>query len=235
MYHLMTISRLVIVGDVHGCPNELDLLLKTVGYGASDQLVHVGDLVSKGPSSTQAVARMRSLGAIGVRGNHDQRVLDWHAAFKAGAELPPLKPQHQRVVAELQEEDWAYLAAQPLYRRLDVPGGQPIILVHAGVLPGVPLEQQKPRDLLTIRSVRPDGTGSSKIADGEPWAPLYQGPEEIVFGHDAIRGMQHTPFALGLDTGCCYGRELSCYLLPERRIVSVRASRTYRDPFNKPD
>ncbi len=231
----MTISRLVIVGDVHGCAEELSTLLRTIGFGRGDRLVHVGDLVSKGPDSHGAVALMRENGALGVRGNHDQRVLDWHAAEAAGQPLPPLKPQHQRVVAKLVPDDWAYLASMPLFLRLEDPEGRPMIVVHAGVVPGTPLEAQQPRDLLTIRSLRPDGTGSSRLNEGDAWAPHYLGPEELVFGHDAIRGIQHTPFALGLDSGCCYGRELSCYLLPERRIVSVRAKRTYRDPFNKPD
>jgi Calcineurin-like phosphoesterase len=231
----MGTSRWIIVGDVHGCPDELEALLKAVGFGKGDRLVHVGDLVSKGPDSHGAVALAREHRALGVRGNHDARVLSWYHKKQIGEPLPELKPQHQKVVAELVPEDWKYLQSMPLYLRLEVDLPRPVLVVHAGVVPGVTLAQQQEKDLITLRSIRPDGTGSSKIPDGEPWAPLYSGPEEIVFGHDAVRGVQHTPFAIGLDSGCCYGRELSCYLLPERRIVSVRAKKTYRDPYHKPD
>jgi len=231
----MTRSRLVIVGDVHGCPDELEQLLKVVGFGKGDQLVHTGDLVSKGPDSHGSVALARHYNALGVRGNHDQRVLDWRAAQQANQPLPELKPKHKTVVSQLNNSDWAYLASLPFYLRTHAPDGRPLVIVHAGVVPGIPLEEQKTRDLISLRSINADGTGSSKLTDGVPWAPLFTGHEEIIFGHDAVRGMQHTPHALGLDTGCCYGRELSCYLLPERRIVSVHAKRTYRDPWDKPD
>ena len=76
--------------------------------------------------------------------------------------------------------------------------------------------------MLTIRSIKADGTPSKRV-DGEPWASLWPGPELVVFGHDAVRGLQMYEHAVGLDTGCVYGGRLSGYLLPERRLVQVDA------------
>ena len=70
----------IIVGDVHGCLVELDALLRKVRYTHGDRLILVGDLVAKGPDSAGVVARARELGALGVRGNHDERVLSWFRA-----------------------------------------------------------------------------------------------------------------------------------------------------------
>ena len=67
-------------------------------------------------------------------------------------------------------------------------------------------------------------------SEGEPWASLWEGPQHIVFGHDAARGIQIYPFATGLDTGCCYGGELSCVILPEKRYVSVKSHKMYCAP-----
>jgi hypothetical protein len=53
---------------------------------------------------------------------------------------------------------------------------------------------------------------------------------QVVFGHDAVRGLQQTEFTVGLDTGCCYGKALSALVLPERRIVQVRAHQMYASP-----
>lgn len=217
-------DRVIFIGDVHGCAEELELLLKTVSYVPSDRLVLVGDLVAKGPDSRAVVRAVQELGAYAVRGNHDQRVLDYYAAQQRGEALPEMKPQHAQVMSTLDASDFAFLESLPFWLR--VPAYN-VLVVHAGVVPGKPMEQQSPRDLVTMRSLKPDGTASSRMSDGALWASEWHGPEEIVFGHDAIRGLQHHPFAVGLDTGCVYGRELTAYLLPERRLVSVRAKRVY--------
>ena len=98
--------------------------------------------------------------------------------------------------------------------------------MHAGAVPGVPFEKQTREHLTTMRSIDQDGNPTKRI-EGRPWGAVWPGPERIVFGHDAIRGLQRHRFATGLDTGCVYGRRLTALLLPERRLVSVEARRAY--------
>ncbi|KIO28345.1 hypothetical protein M407DRAFT_181716 [Tulasnella calospora MUT 4182] len=70
--------RLIIVGDVHGMDNELGDLLKKVGYSSEhDRLVHLGDVTIKGPHSRRVLSRLASQNVTGVRGNHDQKVIEW--------------------------------------------------------------------------------------------------------------------------------------------------------------
>ncbi|MDB4971724.1 MAG: Bis(5-nucleosyl)-tetraphosphatase [Myxococcaceae bacterium] len=218
--------RHLFIGDVHGCLSELDALLKKLQPRAGDRLVFVGDLVAKGPDSAGVVARVRELGAQCVRGNHDEAVLRVRRAQQQGTELSRVKKTHLNVAAKLQEADWLWLEQLPLFLRfpeLDC------IVVHAGVVPGKPLERQHPDDLMTMRTIRPQGTASPRLEDGQRWAPLYQGPEHVIFGHDAISGLQTEAFATGIDTGCVYGRELTALVVPGNKLVSVPARRVYRE------
>mmetsp|Transcript_21469 Transcript_21469/g.63366 ORF Transcript_21469/g.63366 Transcript_21469/m.63366 type:complete len:163 (+) Transcript_21469:447-935(+) len=110
------------------------------------------------------------------------------------------------------------------------------LVVHAGVVPGVPLVRQRPENLLKMRNIlRRPGMALAAIerdVDGSSaWASAYDGSMgHIVFGHDAKRGLQREAHATGLDTGCCYGKELSALVLPQREVVSVPARRVYEKP-----
>lgn len=219
--------RTLVVGDVHGCGRELDALLERFGWQTGDSLVFVGDLVAKGPDSQGVVRRARELGAMAVRGNHDEVCLRWWRARRDGNDPPTLGSKHMAACKAMEEPEWRWLDALPLHVRLPE---HDVIVVHAGLVPGVPLEQQKPEDLQNMRSIRPDGSATSRIEEGEPWASRWPGPEEVLFGHDAIRGLQRHPHATGLDTGCVYGGRLTGYVLPDRELISVPAERVWSAP-----
>jgi len=216
-----------IVGDVHGCREELEDLLEASGWEGDDQLLLVGDLVAKGPDSRGVIRLLRKLGARAVRGNHDEHCLKWWRARRAGERVPALRPAHQQVVDTLEEEDWEWLADLPLW--IDLPELDALI-VHAGLVPGLPLEEQTPDDLMNMRSILDDGSASRSYEEGTPWAELWPGPRLVVFGHDAVRGLQKRSHALGIDTGCVYGGWLTGLWLPARDLVSVPARDTYTQP-----
>lgn len=209
-------GRVIIVGDIHGCLAELRALLGELRLDASDRLVTVGDLVGKGPDGAGVVRFFRQGGHEAVLGNHDAELLDWRAGRRRGR----LPPSHRRHAKAMSQQDWDWLAALPLWLELPELG---VIVVHAGLVPGVALEDQRPRDLMSMRSLRGDGTASTRVDDGEPWAGRWNGPARVVFGHDALRGLQRWRHAIGLDTGCCYGGRLAALVLPEDRVVFQRA------------
>ncbi len=219
--------RTLFIGDVHGCARELDALLEACGWRPGDRVVLVGDLVAKGPDSAGVVRRARERGFLAVCGNHDEHVLRWHhGRMREGKKL---KPEHRHVLETLTAADWAYLDALPLYLRFPELHA---VAVHGGLVPGVPLEAQQAEHLLTLRSFTPYGEPSKRVDAGVPWASLWKGPELVIFGHDAIRGVQRHPHAVGLDSGCVYGGALTAYVLPEGRFYSVKAERAYLPPLD---
>jgi hypothetical protein len=212
--------RTLIIGDVHGCFDELLAVLARARRTPADRVVLVGDLVAKGPDSLGVIRWARTSGADAVLGNHDAHLLRaLHGEAKVGA-------GHRAIAEKLDADDVAWLEARPLWLRLDHAADRPHLVVHGGLVPGVPLEQQTRDHLLNLRSITTEGEPSKRI-EGAPWASIWRGPEHVVFGHDAVRGLQLQPFATGLDTGCVYGRELTALVLPTGELVSVPALRAY--------
>jgi hypothetical protein len=107
-----------------------------------------------------------------------------------------------------------FIASKFLYAELPE-----AIVVHAGLRPNIPLNEQNPRDLTEIREVE---------TDGRPWYEHYQDKKPVVFGHWVRREPLIRENVIGLDTGCVYGGKLSAYILPEARIATTSARKTYK-------
>lgn len=224
--------RTLIIGDIHGCADEFRQLLYECDYHPDDRVFLVGDLVNKGPRSAEAVALARSIGAVLVRGNHEERLLAIRRRARLGAVL---SNETRAYLASFTPADWAYLENAPLQEvlstrvRHQARTFRTIRIVHAGIDPSRSPRTQDPHVLMNVRTFD-DGVPSPQPF-GTGWATKYMGPDLIVFGHDARRRLQQHPFALGLDTGCCYGGELSCALIErgELHLLSTPARRTYQE------
>lgn len=216
--------RTFVVGDVHGCRQELQDLLTAAGFGQDDRLVLVGDLVAKGPDSQGVVQLARELKALAVLGNHDAHVLKVLDGHLGGS------PHHHEVAKTLTPADVEYLDRLPLW--LDFAELNSLI-VHGGLLLRTPLLEQPRQWAINLRSFDLQGNPSKRVDGGVPWGSRWPGPRFVYFGHDAMRGLQKHRYAWGLDTGCVYGHALSGVWLPEQRLVSVPARKVWHE-FDSP-
>jgi len=234
-------SHILIIGDVHGCASEFRTLVDQVveSLGHRPTIISVGDLVNKGPSSKEAITFARENNILTVRGNHDDDLLEAH--YKVGRFKDGLSDYHHTTLQEVSLEDILWVQNCPF--TISCPWLQ-LIVVHAGLVPGVKLEDQRAEDMFFMRDVVTDPeTGKFKTLeegtdDSRPWAEVWGGPELIVFGHDARRKLQNEKYAIGLDTGCCYGLKLTGVVInaddvTDRHIVSVDAEQMYCDPTAK--
>ena len=170
-----------------------------------DRVVVVGDVFTKGPDAAGVWEVLQKTGAVGVLGNHDAAMLRRPKRF-ASMKLP--------------QAAWDWLARLPLTRQ----EGEWTV-VHAGLNPERGLAGTTRSTAIVVRRW-PDDT-----SDQHPfWWESWRGPERVIYGHDAVRGLQdHRPHTLGLDSGCVYGGMLTGYLVEEDQLVSVPAKAVYRD------
>jgi hypothetical protein len=231
-------GRTVVVGDVHGCAHELTLLLDLVHFGPGDMLYFLGDLLARGPDPKGVLAIARQTGAQGVRGNHDDVLVQWRAAERAGETTPQNMGKKQQKLAErLDDADFDLLESLPLWLDLE---RHEVRLVHAGVIPGLQMEAHPRKALLTMRYLGPE---CEPIEKGGTvlWGTRYVGPPHVVFGHNAQPEPQLHPWATGIDTAAVYGGRLSALVLEadqpvppldQRKsvIYSVPAGARYYEP-----
>eukprot|EP00798_Chlamydomonas_sp_ICE-L_P030215 gene30214-35202_t len=131
-------GRVIVVGDVHGCYDELEQLLEVTKFEPHvDNLILAGDLVNKGPKSKQVLNLMHSLGssAHAVRGNHDDHVLSVYRRWTRTGVVP-----NERLtwVKQLSSEDGALLSQLPFTISVPAYG---LVVVHAMLMPGRSLER----------------------------------------------------------------------------------------------
>ncbi len=180
-------KRLLVISDIHGFADELELLLNRSHYNAArDKLILLGDYVDADNPATwhtlEIVEALTSDGAIALVGNHELRLL----ASKDGRKI-----KHAGWIRQL-----------PPYYVTDN-----LLFVHAGLRPGIPLPDQSIRDLTEIRD---DfiGAPESSIELANIGA--------IIFGHtptyklgSAIGEIWASGNKIGIDTGAKHGGRLT--------------------------
>lgn len=213
-------GRTIVIGDIHGCYDELVSLLEAADFAADDRVVAVGDLIVKGRKNKQVLDLFSSDARFAsVIGNHDLAILNFWRGHVA-----PLKNSQSRTVLELdadKERYITYLSSLPYMIDL---GSHAV--VHAGVRPGIALSQQSRDDLIELRTLGLDRASRSGI----PWYEVYDDEKIILFGHWPSPEPRRGKHAIGLDTGCVYGNRLTGYILETGQFLEAPANEVYDPP-----
>ncbi len=236
-----------IIGDVHGCYDELRQLLGKLGYQRRGNTwahpdrriaVFVGDLADRGPNNVNVwrlVMNMVEAGnALFVVGNHDNKLMRWLMGrpVRAGkgllstmSEIDAL-PKIEQVA--FRERLLAMLRAAPSYLQLD--NGR-LVVSHAGIRDEMIGKLDRHIAAFCLYG---DVAGFEK--DGMPirrdWASERAAQPNrplIVYGHVVVDKPEMVNDTVDVDTGCCYGGTLTAFRYPEREFVSVPAQRAYAE------
>lgn len=226
-----------IIGDLHGCLEELEALLHKLGYvlGRHPQgrtLVFLGDLTDRGPQSLSCYELVCGLvhhhGALAVSGNHDDKLKRYLAGrpiqIRGGLETTVQELQTKPSLYKARLHD--FLASLPTHYLLD--SGR-LVVAHAGLseqLQGKTSERARVFCLYGSTNGRFDDQGFPVRLD---WAQSYQGEAAVVYGHTPIVTPAWVHNTINIDTGCVFGGKLTALRYPERELVSVPALKAY-DP-----
>ena len=231
-----------IIGDIHGCFDELTVLLTKLGYAVDGhrvtppegrKAVFLGDLVDRGPKSPDVLKLVMGMvanhTALCVPGNHDIKFLRYlrgkdvqitHGLADTLAQMAGEAPELRAEVAQFLDN---------LVSHYVLDGGK-LVVAHAGL------------------KAEMQGRGSGRVRDfalfgettGEtdefglpvryPWAESYRGHAAVVYGHTPIPTPEWLNGTVNIDTGCVFGGSLSALRWPERELVSVPALATYAEP-----
>jgi protein phosphatase len=236
-----------IIGDVHGCADELVELMRKLGYsvrleGEGDKrravttapqgrrAFFVGDLVDRGPKSPDVLRIVMDMVAAGqafcVPGNHDDKLLRWLKGreVKIGHGLERTIAQLDGASDAFKARIAAFVEGLPYHAWLE---GGALAIAHAGVR-----ENMLGRNSPNVRSFclfgdtsgRPDENGLPERFD---WAADYHGKTPVVYGHTPVAEPEWLNNTVCIDTGCVFGGKLTALRWPERELVSVPAHETY--------
>ena len=235
-----------IIGDIHGCFDELHELLTNLGYSVEKngdgyavkipegrKPIFLGDLVDRGPKIPAVLklvmGMVESRTALCVPGNHDMKLLQKlrgkdvkiaHGLADSLAQLEAESPEFKHKVTDFIDS---------LISHYVLDDGK-LVVAHAGMK-----EEMQGRGSGAIRSFALFGETTGETDEfGLPvrynWAADYRGKASVVYGHTPVAEPQWLNRTVNIDTGCVFGGRLTALRYPEKEFVSVPAHRTYYAP-----
>jgi protein phosphatase len=241
-----------VIGDVHGCIDELLALLEKLGYEVTlvtkptgepgyavrtpegRKVVFVGDLVDRGPDTPSVLRLAMDMVAAGtalcVPGNHDVKLMrklrgrDVRITHGLAESLEQLG----REGSEFREQVAGFLDGLISHYLLD--GGR-LVVAHAGMK-----GEMQGRASRAVRAFALYGDTTGETDEfGLPvryqWARDYRGGATVVYGHTPVPEPEWLNGTINIDTGCVFGGRLTALRYPELEIVSVPAARVYAEPI----
>ena len=232
-----------IIGDVHGCYDELAMLLGKLGYTVDAEVgmihpdgrkaVFLGDLCDRGPKNIEVLRlvmkMVKSGNALAVPGNHDVKLVKYLIGKKV-----QITHGLDRTIADLEKEDEAFRTEvkeflDGLVSHYVLDDGK-LVVCHAGLK-----EEYIGRGSMKVRDFCLYGEVTGEIDEyGLPvrlnWASDYRGKATVVYGHIPQLEVQAMNGTYCIDTGCVFGGKLTAYRYPERELVDVDALAQYYAP-----
>lgn len=228
-------SKTWVIGDVHGCLDELHALVDKIQPTSGDRVIFLGDLIDKGPYALDTLRLIQSKGWESLLGNHEEKHSRYRSRMLSGNENHVQLYEETEYHSRYSAQDIEWMRSLPTFIRVGN-----TVLVHGGMIPGVPVNRQHPKACLRIRVVDKENRQVSKLMDNfhlpegfSHWSDRWTGPESVIYGHDPIslsspKVNRFSGYSCyGLDTGCVYGGRLTALHLETGAFVQVQSKHAY--------
>lgn len=220
-----------IIGDVHGTIDEFEEILKLTDHKSPHvKIILCGDTNDRGVDSVGVVRKARELNLQSVIGNHEVKFLNWVKNGKKG--------KQESYYHNMSDLDIEYLQNLPYYIKIDS-----YIIIHAGMKPGLSIENQSKDDLIYLRftdknrkfiSIKKVAKLGIEGAGAHFWTEFGPFGYNIVYGHyvHSFENIKIDQFndgtaCFGIDTGVCFGGRLTAFCLETKEIIQVQAKEIY--------
>ena len=235
-----------IIGDVHGCYDELLILLEKLGYqmtqGAEGpeirhpqnrRVMFLGDLVDRGPKIPEVLRlvmnAVKSGAALCVMGNHDLKLLlklegkKVKMRFGLGETMEQLESESEQFKAEIR----AFIKGLETQYLLD--DGK-LVVAHAGLKESLHGKVSAKAHSFALYGDTTGETDAYGLPVRQNWARDYQGEAMVIYGHTPVKDALWENNTLCIDTGCVFGGKLTALQYPEKKLVEVEALEEYYAP-----
>ncbi|MDR3020225.1 MAG: AAA family ATPase [Treponema sp.] len=233
-----------IIGDIHGCYDELCELLTKLGYDVNKEsftashsenrkVIFLGDLCDRGPKNIEVLKLVMNMkhegGARCVLGNHDDKFLR-----KLKGSDVQLTHGLDITVEQLEKQDAAFIKKVKdflvgLNCHLILDNGK-LVAVHAGLNEKYHGKNNRQVKALCLYGETTGEKDEYGLPARLPWAKNYRGKALVVYGHVPNLEVQLLNNTASIDTGCVFGGKLTAYRYPENEIVQVKAKQEYCAP-----
>lgn len=203
------------IGDIHGCKNSLEKLIKKISPQNEDTVIFLGDYIDRGPDSKGVIEFLIDFlnthpNTVFMKGNHEWMFYEFYKTrdpdiwklWEINGARSTLKSYEG--IENIPKGHVEFIRSTKIYYTQDE-----YFFVHAGVKPNKPIKEQKSEDMLWIRE--------EFIYSDNPLKDYI-----VVFGHTPMEKPLIMSDKIGIDTGCIYGGYLTCIRLNDKKIFQER-------------
>lgn len=207
--------RNIFIWDIHGCYDELMLLIDKLEVTKNDIVYLVWDIINKGPKSYEVLDF--------VYQNRDQyKTILWNHEVSFLKYIDWEKPKYEefkslkkQIIKNNHHEYIQYLKSLPTHIETD-----DFLMVHGWLIPWKEAWEHEIDEITRLREY-----------NWKPWHSYYKWDKPIIYGHWAVQWFHTTLNTIWLDSWCLYWNELTAYILEEKKFVTQKALKQYRNPF----